>query len=209
MCFEEETGLDSSDFDLAMADDEEEERARRPSKPTPPPPPPAATPGGISRRSESKKMRKASRSARKAPEGAPGLLGKVFGLFKKSKGKQEAAAPTPASLDLSAYRRRAAELLELLKGGAALSGSQRLRELGVLAVQLKALLEDLASVGAPPLELQPLQKLQAELTALLEQPSPDEAAVARLWAQADKVLRVFAGVPAEAPVAGRREGFWK
>ena len=159
------------------------------------------------------KKRKASRKApppsHHAPAESPGLLGKVFGLFKKDKGKKDSAPAGSTSLDLSAYRRRAADLLELLKSGAALSGSQRLRELGVLAVQLKALLEDLASVGAPPLELQPLQKLHAELTALLEQPSPDETAVARLWAQAEEVLRVFAGVPAEAPVAGRREGFWK
>ena len=133
----------------------------------------------------------------------------MFGLFRKDKGKQEAAAPTPPSLDLSAYRRRAADLLEPIKSGSDLTGPQRLHELGVLAVSLKALIEDLSSVGAPPLEIRPLQTLLADLTALLEQPSPDEAAVEKLWAQAEEVLRVFAGVPAEAPVAGRREGFWK
>jgi hypothetical protein len=146
---------------------------------------------------------------------SPGLLGKFFGLFKR--GKKEAAAEEPAVAesapgsagpDLSAYRRRAADLLEPLRGGAGLSGPQRLHELGVLRVGLKALLEDLSSVGASPLELRPLQGLLEELTKLLGESSPDEAAVARLWAQAEEVLRVFSGEPA-APGAGPREGFWK
>jgi Ca-activated chloride channel family protein len=148
-------------------------------------------------------------SAGDAP--APGLFGRLFGLFKRRSPRDDAETATPAAepVDLSAYRRRAADLLDLLRSGSGLSLPQRLHELGVLAVQLKALLEDLASVGAPPLELQPLQKLHAELTALREQSSPDEAAVGRLWARAEEVLRVFAGVPVEAPVGARREGFWK
>ncbi len=149
---------------------------------------------------------KKAKAGGEKPRGS-GLLGKVFGLFKRTPSKDEATGSV--ALNLTAYRRRAADLLELLEGSAKMSGPQRLHQLGVLTVQLKALREDLASVGAPPLELQPLQKLHAELTALLEQPSPDEAAVARLWAQAEEVLRVFAGVPVEAPVAGKREGFWK
>jgi Ca-activated chloride channel family protein len=193
---------ESVDMDF---DDQAQELTRGASKPKPPPPPPAATPRGFYGR----KKRKAPPSPKKAPGGSPGLLGKVFGFFKKGKGKQEAAVPAPEALDLSAYRRRAADLLEPIKRGSGLSGPQRLHELGVLAVSLKALIEDLTSVGAPPLELRPLQMLHADLTALTAQPSPDEAAVEKLWAQAEEVLRVFAGVPAEAPAAGRREGFWK
>jgi Ca-activated chloride channel family protein len=207
---------DQGDSEVVALDEEEGQPARRPRKPSPPPPLPTVPPSeNVQReclRSRDRrviKSRSVAPPANQAKEKAPGLLGKVFGLFKKNKGTKERAAPNSTPFDLSAYRRRAAELLEPIRAGSGLTGQRRFLELGLLAVQLKALLEDLASVGAPPLELQPLQKLHAGLTALLEQPSPDEAAVARLWAQAEEVLRVFAGVPVEAPVAGRREGFWK
>jgi hypothetical protein len=200
MEFEEEALEDG------CSDDEDAKPARRPSKPTPPPPPSVPPRGKMKLRGIGGKT---SRNVPPPARQAPGLLGKVFGLFRKNKGKQEGAVPTPESLDLSAYRRRAADLLEPIKSASDLSGPQRLHELGVLAVSLKALIEDLTSVGAPPLEIRPLQTLFADLTALLEQPSSDEAAVSRLWTQAEEVLRVFAGLPVEAPVAGRREGFWK
>jgi Ca-activated chloride channel family protein len=194
----------------------EEEPARRARKPSPPPPPPAAAPPHAP---AWRSVGSFDAGPRKA---GSGFLGKVFGLFRRAK-SQPAPVSVPApkaasgaekepqspTLDLSAYRRRAVDLLEPINSGSPLSGPRRLRELGVLAVSLKALIEDLTSVGAPPLELRPLQTLLADLTALLEQTSPDEAEVEKLWAQAEEVLRVFAGVPAEAPVAGRREGFWK
>jgi Ca-activated chloride channel homolog len=203
-----------------------------PSGTVPPPPaaPPTSPPRGGAAWSGFKKGSKAR--SRKAPpmapratpgapkdeEAAPGLLSKFFGLFRRAKQEPAAgedaakeSAPVSPGLDLSAYRRRAVDLLEQLRSGSGLSTAQRLHELGVIAVGLKALLEDLASVGASPLELRPLQTLHEELTKLLEQPSPDEATVARLWGQAEEVLRVFSGepaAPAANPAEGRRE-FWK
>jgi hypothetical protein len=218
-----DTSLDGSDFELTLnekdaaandesgsqvvaLDEEEQEPTGTADKPIPAPTP--SVPPREPLRLRGIGAEKPCSAPPPTPQ-APGLLGKVFGLFKKSKGKQEAAVPTPDSLDLSAYRRRAADLLEPIKSGSGLAGSQRLHELGVLAVSLKALVEDLTSIGASPLEIHPLQLLLADLTALLEQPSPDETVVEKLWAQAEEVLRVFAGVPTEAPTASRREGFWK
>jgi Ca-activated chloride channel family protein len=103
--------------------------------------------------------------------------------------------------DLTAYRRRALELLEALETGAA--EGDRIRRLGLLAVKLAALIEDLKSIGTPPNVLEPLEKLHRELAQLVNKDRPQEVEVARLWTECAKVLRAFAG--AEAAVPARRK----
>lgn len=97
------------------------------------------------------------------------------------------------SVDLSAYRLRAAEMVEALN-----RGGERAHALGVLSVQLTALVEDLESVGADATVLKPLRTLHAELRQLLQQKQPAAAEVDRLWTRTQEVLRLFAGeaVPA-------------
>jgi Ca-activated chloride channel family protein len=204
---------------LAEAEEEPQSRANKPAPPTPGMPlcGLGQACSEVPKKDEKRRTQrgagpvwKSSASAGKPPVSEkPGLLGRIFGFFRREEAKADSPTPAPEPVDLTAYRRRAVDLLEPFKNGSGLTSSQRLHELGVLAVGLKALIEDLTSVGAAPEEVRPLQLLLADLTALLGQPSPDEAAVEKMWVQAEEVLRVFAGVPAEAPVASRREGFWK
>jgi hypothetical protein len=58
--------------------------------------------------------------------------------------------------------------------------------------------EDLESVGAGAVVLEPLQKLLAELRQLVQQKQPAAADVDRLWARAHEVLRLFAAEPVAA-----------
>jgi Ca-activated chloride channel family protein len=101
----------------------------------------------------------------------------------------------PVPLDLSAYRRRAQEMLDRLQQGTA----DRATALGVLSVQLAELVDDLRSVGAPDADIRPLVDL---LDALRAAP----ADVTQRWSQAESVLTAFAQA---APAPARREGFWK
>jgi Ca-activated chloride channel family protein len=112
---------------------------------------------------------------------------------KTMKALEDAArAPAePVHENLSAYRRRAAEMVEALN-----RGGDRPHTLGVLSVQLAALVEDLESVGAEAAVLEPLQKLLAELRQLVQQKQPAEADMDRLWGQAQAFLRQFAAEPA-------------
>jgi Ca-activated chloride channel family protein len=122
----------------------------------------------------------------------------------KRKAKAErrlAGAPS----DLTAYRQRAEQLWEKL----AACDVPSLRELGVLAVQLEALLDDLLSVGAGDAELRPLSDLLRDLVQLTAQPTPDAAEVNRLWALAAERLAAFAGSPPEPAKSGWRRWFWK
>jgi hypothetical protein len=115
-----------------------------------------------------------------------------------------------AAVDLTAYRRRALELLQALQGGAGGAGPERLRLLGILAVRLGALLEDLKSVAAPAAVLGPLERLHGDLQRLLAGSSPAEAEVARLWAECEKTLQAFAGTAVPMATApGREQTFWK
>ena len=143
-------------------------------------------------RSQKKAKQSVAKGSTAKSEGLIGKLGKVF------RGKTP-ATPAPPPVDLSAYRRRAEELLRRLEAG---PDSDHLIKLGVLAVQLSALIEDLKSVGAPESEVQPLAELLKQLRAI-----SDEAAAAQLWPHAQQVLKGFAEGGAVA--IARREGFWK
>ncbi len=118
-------------------------------------------------------------------------------------------------VDLTAYRQRARELLEALKTSMGTDTSSCLKELGVLAVKVTRLLEDLKSIGAAGTDFQPLQELLDDLQKLLAKQHPDEMEVRRLWSKSEEVLQAFAAgsSPGAAPTAGpdaqRRENFWK
>lgn len=118
-------------------------------------------------------------------------------------GRKEAGKDKAAALDLTAYRQRTRELLDRLQAKAGDPVEERRRELGVLAVALETLVDDLRSVGAGGADLAALEKL---LTALRSLPAAAaEGPVASVWQQACDVLRAFVGEPA----APRRKGFWK
>src|SRR5207249_2460206 len=97
------------------------------------------------------------------------------------------------ALDLTAYRRRAEEMLEALRTAGSASKADRLHALGVFAVQLAALIEDLRSTGADATVLDPLVALQGELQTLVTADGPGDAAVAATWARAEQVLGAFVG----------------
>jgi Ca-activated chloride channel family protein len=125
------------------------------------------------------------------------ILATLGGIFGKQARHGEPPAPQPA--DLTAYRRRALELLDHLQAAAA----DRLTALRVLAVELGALVEDLRSTGVAEATVGPLDELLKRLRGLMAQAAPGAAEVDRLWAQAEAVLRGF------GEGAARREGFWK
>jgi len=123
----------------------------------------------------------------------------------------EAVPPVLATPDLSAYRRRAAELLERLCRSRGADAGNRFAELGFLMVQLQALLEDLRSIGAPATEVEPLDKLLAELSLRSTRTPPSEETLDRLWRQAEQTLQSFSQGVGEQPTSAspRREQFWK
>jgi Ca-activated chloride channel family protein len=90
-------------------------------------------------------------------------------------------AATPAE-ELTAYRKRAEEMLQRLT-----EDGDKAHALGVLAVQLRALLDDLRSVGADTKTLAPLEQLLHKLQLPIAQ-------LDVVWAEAEKVLAAFAGV---------------
>jgi Ca-activated chloride channel family protein len=142
-----------------------------------------------------------------------GLLRSLFGALRspgkhlgKSVRELKATTRTPGKvddgLDLTAYRRRAQDMLEALNKGKGTRDGDGVRGLGILAEKLAALIDDLKSIGAAAAVLRPLEKLCGELQQLLNS-EPKDTEVARLWAESEKVLRAFAGVEAAAKVKGR------
>ncbi|HEV3260852.1 MAG TPA: VWA domain-containing protein, partial [Gemmataceae bacterium] len=123
-------------------------------------------------------------------------------------GKTPAPVPTPEPADLTAYRKRAFELLEQIKASRGAATAERLVRLQLLAVKLAELIQDLKSVRTPAAEIRPLEKLVDELRQLLTRRQPDEAALAQFWAQAEQVLEAFATKSGTVP-AHRRQDFWK
>jgi Ca-activated chloride channel family protein len=115
--------------------------------------------------------------------------------------------PEESKVISPAYRLRARDQLEALLKHASAPSTERLHAIGVLAVQLAALLEDLKSVAAPEDVVKPLQKLHDELQKLLTQAQPMESEIARAWAECEATLTVFCG--SEAAAQGRGEAFWK
>jgi Ca-activated chloride channel homolog len=132
-------------------------------------------------------------ASRNSPVRGRGLsLGSLFRRLKKAKGP----LPPPQSIDLTAYRRRAAELLERMKAAAE---TDRINELRLLAEGLSALVEDLQSIGAAESDVQPLAVLLKDLEKFVATINPTHAEVDSVWTRAATVLRAF---------TGRRERFW-
>jgi Ca-activated chloride channel family protein len=131
-------------------------------------------------------------------------LGGIFGRRATPSGP--ATPPAGQPTDLTAYRRRALELLQQMQ-----SAADRLTGLGVLAVRLAALVEDLRSTGVAETTVRPLDELLQGLRGLMAQATPGAAEVDRLWSEAGTVLQGFGQGAATggAPAARKREGFWK
>jgi hypothetical protein len=93
-------------------------------------------------------------------------------------------------------------MLDRLQARAGGTLEERRRELGVLAVALETLLDDLRSVGAGGAEAAALEKLLAALRGLPA--TVDEARMKAVWREVSDALQAFAG--GKAP---RRRSFWK
>jgi Ca-activated chloride channel homolog len=131
---------------------------------------------------------------------AEGLLDGIKELSKKL------TTPGAPALDLTAYRQRAADLLQLLTDAAGTSASDRLTVLGIVAERLRELLEDLHSVGASPQDTQPLQELADALAPVMAAAAPTDADVQTCWTRVEQVLHAFVGGTA---AAAPRKAFWK
>ncbi len=115
-------------------------------------------------------------------------------------------------LDLTAYRRRAQELLEQLRNAPTDDLHTQLEWLGMVTVQLEALIEDLKSVGAPPAEILSLTTLLGEMHNLLNNVAAGERELAVLRSYAETVLETFSAGPLAGgtpPQPPQREQFWK
>ncbi len=139
------------------------------------------------------------------------MLNQVLGGKKGKQAAYRASEPNPSPIDLTGFRRRVLDVLRLLEDAAGAQPADRLIALGILSVQLTALLEDLKSVGAPEADVQPLEDLLKELHDLAAKKVPGDSGVDQVWTRAEEVLRQFGG-GADVRVAKsspRREGFWK
>ncbi|HZU37459.1 MAG TPA: VWA domain-containing protein, partial [Gemmataceae bacterium] len=131
-------------------------------------------------------------------EGLPGL----------AEENELSPASPPLALDLTAYRRRAAELLRDMQL-AATRGDDRIRLLHVLVVQLQALLHDLATTGQAAGEVQPLGEWLNDCLAWILAGAV-QTDVAPLWQRAEAVLTAFSqGTGQTTGRRRRRKGWWK
>lgn len=155
---------------------------------------------------EPQPMAKATRSA--APPAPPRPSPSMMPRRMASSGqRREEPAPAAApGLPLDSFRRRAQEMVEALAKG---DRKDAASVVGTVTVQLAALVEDLASVGAPQDVLEPLEKLQRRLRDALD--AEDDKKLAGLWDEAAEVLKAFAESkdPGPEEPAGRRRSFWK
>jgi hypothetical protein len=130
------------------------------------------------------------------------MIDRLFALKKPLLGSTEALS------DLTPYRLRAAELLELLRSKTTADDAERLTTLAHVAVKLAELVTDLKSVGADALEVQPLERLLTDLQHSLGKPPHPSSELVRLWTEAETVLHAFSGEPQPSSTR-RRESFWK
>ena len=96
-------------------------------------------------------------------------------------------------------------MLDLLQVPATADVGERLTRLGMLAVQLAALAEDLKSIDAPGQAVRPLDDLLQRLQGLLAAVSPHEKEIADLWTDTAATLHQFGDKKEKK--RGRR--FWK
>ncbi len=147
---------------------------------------PRRMPAGKAR---ARKMRKEAPALKQGDSG--GLLRKLGALFRgPQKEKADRAPGGEGASDLTAYRQRARELLDQLRR-AGTSSDDRLRALGVLAVKLGELLEDMATIAATLAALEPLRELLEQLQELVAATDAKPATVNRLWGEAEKMLETF------------------
>jgi Ca-activated chloride channel family protein len=109
-------------------------------------------------------------------------------------------------LDLAPYRKRAAELLHELNKSVATEPSA-VKGLGVLAVKLATLIEDLRSIGAADSDIRPLQELHDELKKFVAETDPSQQQAVQLVRKSEQVLEAF--VLGAAIGVKRRRSFWK
>lgn len=154
--------------------------------------------------------------APEAPAPSEGFFRKVMKIFKHGQAEEEAdllkCATPPQGLDLAAYRRRAADLLQLLQAGAGQPLSDRLTTLGLISERLRELLEDMASVGVSAAEMKSLHDMAAVLAHILTAPAPTEPEVQVGWDQAERVLADFTALGAvstKPSTPPKRKAFWK
>jgi Ca-activated chloride channel family protein len=137
----------------------------------------------------------------------PGLMRRAFNaLFGRKGCKGEPAAPATEALDLTAYRRRAQQMLDDMHAAVKALGGRE-QALVALLGQLTALIEDLKSVGASAEALGPLEELQKELQVLQAEIYRSEDVLELLLVRAEEVLKAFAGEA--VPATDRGQTFWK
>ncbi|MBI2373770.1 MAG: VWA domain-containing protein [Deltaproteobacteria bacterium] len=142
-------------------------------------------------------------------------VGALVGHLAKSIGIHEIAAPKrppDPAIDLSAYAKRAARILETSELELSTASDHALLvTLGRLASEVEMMLEDLATTGAA--KPQELERLVREVRAVLAQ-ALDRARAVELFHKLREELRRFAGnggapVPPPGPSGSRRDNFWK
>jgi Ca-activated chloride channel family protein len=137
--------------------------------------------------------------AQASPPPGGSLFRKIGGQMKK---KLRSGTPTSTPLDLGPYRQRAQEMLNRIQAVPRQTPEERHRALGVLAVQLERLLEDLRSVGAAGEEVAELNRLLTELKNFGTQGTVSKETA--LWEKTLLVLETFSKAKGE-----RKRSFWK
>jgi Ca-activated chloride channel family protein len=151
---------------------------------------------------------RASRARKAAPLAAvppaakgAGLLQRLLGLFGLGQSQ-----PAGAPMDLAPYRRRAADLLQVLQAWPKIDAAAWLGALRSLADRLEDLFTELCQAGARLPEVQRLGEAAMKLRELLAETAPAEVRVQTVWHQVAGALAAFAGAAEATPA---REGFWK
>ncbi|MFN0016753.1 MAG: VIT domain-containing protein [Pirellulaceae bacterium] len=114
--------------------------------------------------------------------------------------KRERRAAPKVAVDLASYRSRVAQWLQDWLPVSLLDQAAQRQFLLVLQRDIKVLLDDLRSVGAPSDEIDSLKKLFLKLVATLGAEAPDDAEWTALREQLEKTCAAFAQV---------RPAFWK
>lgn len=109
---------------------------------------------------------------------------RLFGMVRPKR-----ATTLQPLLDLSPYQQRALALFDPLRRAAV--PEERLRELGVFADQLEALVEELKQLQTSRATYQPLEDLHVKIRKLLAQDFPFRSKIAKVWLEAEEALRKF------------------
>jgi hypothetical protein len=144
--------------------------------------------------SEDQGLAEDATKAPRAPRGGGGLAGRFRTMLGSIlPGATSDASTGPVSDALAAYRRRAREILEALK-----ADGDKEHALGVVAVKLQALLEDMKSIGTEATLLKPLEALLLKLQPKARRATPAQLVkiMEQLAAEAESVLDAFAGAAA-------------